>query len=180
MVRQRGLRANLSQEGRIKRFADWSRRAEVGSLSLPKGEKSPTSPNARPESVTGLGLFVEGLASGDCFEVSGPFTFELPVFQLLRSHPQVRPIFSPFDAIASNPIVRAAREVPVPDGWIQGHGFAIEDKLPIRRCERRYDFTAAATATAMHSSSMHDGHVENASVERVRDGLDKLMVELRH
>ncbi len=106
--------------------------------------------------------------------------FQPSVFVLRCRYTPLRPAFSPFHAVLLYPVVRTAWEAPVPDGWTQGHGFAVKDELPVGRRKWSHNLTSAPTAAEMDNSPVSDGNVEHFFVEGIRDALDELMIECGH
>lgn len=142
--------------------------------------KSARSPQSRPESRAFLALLRWIRPVRVRFEPLKVSLFHFAVLLLHRSDSPGRPILSPLDAIPRDPVVRAARKAPAPDGRIEGHGLAVKDQPPVRRRERRDNLLTTATATAVNDSPVGNGHVENALRQSVGDELDELMLENAH
>jgi len=77
------------------------------------------------------------------------------------------PFRSPLNLIVRNPIMRLAREAPIPDRWIQGYCSAIKCQFPVSRGKRRDYFVPATAKAFMNSRSVINRNVQHAVLNRI-------------
>lgn len=88
-------------------------------------------------------------------------------------------VASPSNQATSDEVVRPARKIPVADRWLEADSNAIKSELPIRRRERRYNFTPTPASALVRSHGVVHRHVQHAVGQLVRDVLHELVRKAR-
>ena len=78
------------------------------------------------------------------------------------------PLRSPFNAVASYPIVGLAGKTPVADRWVERDRLAIKKQCPIRGPYRRYNLIPAPAKAQMRRSSEAYRNVNRPTCDEAR------------
>src|SRR6266702_6968626 len=82
-----------------------------------------------------------------------------------------RPLRSPVDLIAGDPVVRLAVEAPIADRGVETYGLAVEDQGPFGRRQRCDHLRTAATAAQVIGDRESHRHVEPSLLHRGRKAI---------
>src|SRR5262249_41051930 len=85
----------------------------------------------------------------------------------------------PSDAIALDPVVRAARKAPIADRRLQPDRAAAFDQTPFRGLEGCHDLKPASAAAKMRRCRIATGDEEDAGLKPVGNEFHELRLELR-
>lgn len=86
-------------------------------------------------------------------------------------------VASPSNQTTSDEVVRPARKIPVADRWLEANSNAIKSELPIRRRERRHNFSSTPAGALVRGYGIVHRHIQNALDQLVGDVLHELVRE---
>src|SRR5579871_1483432 len=92
-------------------------------------------------------------------------------------NPLLRPLLSPLDPVASDPVMRPAIETPVPNRGVQRDGLPVKHQFPICWRQRSDDLMTASAAALMYYRCKGNRDIDSSLFEIAGNVFDKPMSE---